>query len=348
MCNAWNHSLGCNCGWGGEGHAGSSTGGHWVATSEPSGSVQTYGRSFSDVCHSTSCPECRQEVFFIRHNGGCVWVDPPLGWLWDKHDCFYRSRDDVSHSAVSSLAQLSENLPNASLGLVNRLSRLQSSVGPRLQVGCLDGTLIAARGRAGFPYEMLLGELVVISREKGILRHSRLGDFPITILPDSEIEDGPAYVWHRDTELKTKCPLCTGYFYESEREDHLLRKCPRRPPLIRPRQRSKPDHKPFLVLRAPTGWAKCPKCPASVPIENLESHIASCRGPSLKTSPEIERTVLAIAQRVKAATRHIREASKARKTAMRLANDEISRLEPNLRRKVRAQFEQSSWRQIIR
>ena len=224
MCNAWNHSLGCNCGWGGEGHAGSSTGGHWVATSEPSGSVQTYGRSFSDVCHSTSCPECRQEVFFIRHNGGCVWVDPPLGWLWDKHDCFYRSRDDVSHSAVSSLAQLSENLPNASLGLVNRLSRLQSSVGPRLQVGCLDGTLIAARGRAGFPYEMLLGELVVISREKGILRHSRLGDFPITILPDSEIEDGPAYVWHRDTELKTKCPLCTGYFYESEREDHLLRK----------------------------------------------------------------------------------------------------------------------------
>jgi len=28
-------------------------------------------------------------VFFIRHNGGSVWVDPPLGWPWDKHGCMY-------------------------------------------------------------------------------------------------------------------------------------------------------------------------------------------------------------------------------------------------------------------
>jgi hypothetical protein len=27
-------------------------------------------------------------VFFIRHNGGNVWVDPPLGWPWPKHSCF--------------------------------------------------------------------------------------------------------------------------------------------------------------------------------------------------------------------------------------------------------------------
>jgi len=40
--------------------------------------------------------------------------------------------------------------------------------------------------------------------------------------------------------------------------------------------------------------------------------------------------------------------SKARKAGIRLANDVISRLEPDLRRQVRTLFEHSSWRQILR
>ena len=40
---------------------------------------------FEDICYTTDCPECGAEVYFIRHNGGSVWVDPPLGWPWPKH-----------------------------------------------------------------------------------------------------------------------------------------------------------------------------------------------------------------------------------------------------------------------
>jgi hypothetical protein len=42
---------------------------------------------FEDICYTTDCPECGAEVYFIRHNGGSVWVDPPLGWPWPKHPC---------------------------------------------------------------------------------------------------------------------------------------------------------------------------------------------------------------------------------------------------------------------
>lgn len=42
----------------------------------------------SSSCYATQCPECGGEVYFIKHNGGSVWLDPPLGQPWHKHGCF--------------------------------------------------------------------------------------------------------------------------------------------------------------------------------------------------------------------------------------------------------------------
>src|SRR5690606_41639131 len=47
-----------------------------------------YNTSYESTCFSTNCPECGDEVFFIRYNGGSVWIDPPLGPPWYKHGCF--------------------------------------------------------------------------------------------------------------------------------------------------------------------------------------------------------------------------------------------------------------------
>ena len=43
----------------------------------------TEARRFEDVCHPTRCPHCSCDVFFIRHNGGSVYVDhgPNMGVL---------------------------------------------------------------------------------------------------------------------------------------------------------------------------------------------------------------------------------------------------------------------------
>lgn len=46
---------------------------------------------FEDVCRETTCPICRQGVYFFTHNGGSVWVDE-LGWPWPKHACFSREK----------------------------------------------------------------------------------------------------------------------------------------------------------------------------------------------------------------------------------------------------------------
>lgn len=46
-----------------------------------------FPKELDDVCGSSTCPKCGTGVFFIRHNGGCVWLDR-LGWPWPKHGCF--------------------------------------------------------------------------------------------------------------------------------------------------------------------------------------------------------------------------------------------------------------------
>lgn len=35
----------------------------------------------------TNCPRCRARVFFLRHNGGSVWLDE-MGYPWPEHGCF--------------------------------------------------------------------------------------------------------------------------------------------------------------------------------------------------------------------------------------------------------------------
>ena len=51
----------------------------------------TWG-SRSSYAAPTRCPECHASIYFIRHNGGCVWLDA-LGWPWPKHGCFVKERE---------------------------------------------------------------------------------------------------------------------------------------------------------------------------------------------------------------------------------------------------------------
>ena len=89
MCNAWNHTDGCTCGWGGEGHLGiNSHGNNRSSTSfvhVPRNSEWSYNDSYAA---RTKCTYCGAAIYFIRHNGGSVWIEN-LGWPWPKHQCYY-------------------------------------------------------------------------------------------------------------------------------------------------------------------------------------------------------------------------------------------------------------------
>jgi len=83
MCNAWNHSPSCTCGWGGMGHSGkraaSSFGDHWAPP------INLSYESYTNP--NALCPVCNSPVFFyISPNGGRVFFDE-LGPPWSKHPC---------------------------------------------------------------------------------------------------------------------------------------------------------------------------------------------------------------------------------------------------------------------
>ena len=84
MCNSWNHSYNCKCGFGGEGHLGKSY-----------GSTRFFENNFlnhrvsyeSFVNPNAKCPVCKEPVFFYQSPyGGRVFFDK-LGHPCLKHPC---------------------------------------------------------------------------------------------------------------------------------------------------------------------------------------------------------------------------------------------------------------------
>jgi hypothetical protein len=83
MCNAWNHELYCECGFGGE-TAYYGTGSHeWT--------LDSHSRSLT---HVVECWWCGAEVFFFRdERGGCALFDA-LGAPWEVHSCWEEYQTD--------------------------------------------------------------------------------------------------------------------------------------------------------------------------------------------------------------------------------------------------------------
>ena len=87
MCNAWNHSSTCPCGWGGVGHKGRATISTKAFSFWPRNIPPIIGdvRSFS--VPNASCPVCGATVFYYCNDyGSSVFFDEP-GPPWSKHPC---------------------------------------------------------------------------------------------------------------------------------------------------------------------------------------------------------------------------------------------------------------------
>jgi hypothetical protein len=146
MCNAWNHPADCTCGWGGEGHLGQSSA---TTTNVPAAHASWHNDGVGlrwlhsdDLCRSTSCPQCRRPVFFVRHNGGSVWFDE-LGWPWPIHPCFLPTKPRTSAATpaftlhqgtnttaavAGALQDLVGTVKNARIGLATHVIQLGPAV----------------------------------------------------------------------------------------------------------------------------------------------------------------------------------------------------------------------------
>ena len=67
-------------------------------------------------CRPTKCPKCANAVYFIRHNGGSVWLDQ-LGQPWPRHGCFL---EDENATAFFRLLEKIPLSPNGKMTVVCR------------------------------------------------------------------------------------------------------------------------------------------------------------------------------------------------------------------------------------
>lgn len=122
-----------------------------------------YLRSEESACFRTNCPECGESVYFIRHNGGSIWIDPPLGPPWYKHPCM----DQPSHRAKGARSML---VSKSSLSGYSHVDGLIVGVVKEaettfegcftlvnVETGSAENFYLAVKNKAGF----LVGKLVV-------------------------------------------------------------------------------------------------------------------------------------------------------------------------------------------
>ena len=153
----------------------------WDGDFEPGGRPEL-GSRFDvilrdDFCRPTKCPLCGATVFFIRHNGGSVWLDPPLGWPWPKHACF---DDGPAYRTVATVAAASiARAPKSQLGVVYCVES-HSTEETVLLIRRADGK--SFRLRVVGSLMLLLGEVVGFSEGSKVLTSSVRGLGQVRIL----------------------------------------------------------------------------------------------------------------------------------------------------------------------
>jgi hypothetical protein len=128
------------------------------------GSVRSAPSQFADdFCRRTTCHRCGHAVFFIRHNGGSVWVDE-LGWPWPKHGCFNEPTESRQLSSLQAPA--GERPADLMIGLVV-WAEWDPPGQSLLLVKHQDGRTLQVRVRGN--RLDLVGELVGLSRSRHLL-----------------------------------------------------------------------------------------------------------------------------------------------------------------------------------
>ena len=166
MCNAWNHSPGCACGWGGIGHKGRSSGGwsNQLYRLWSPGTTRTWKYPSNDFCSPTTCPRCGARVFFVRHNGGSVWFDS-LGPPWPKHACF--DDDYLGQSLRYALVKDVSADSKTTFGIVTEVViGSDPEMWVRVVVECSGGTRINQKITVPVSWDLteLAGSLVIITK----------------------------------------------------------------------------------------------------------------------------------------------------------------------------------------
>jgi hypothetical protein len=176
-----------------------------------------YQESKESCCFLTKCPECGGGVFFIRHNRGSVWIDPPLGPPWYKHGCFDEAQGNGAKNVLSKnygteqIIKKAEEDENLLIGIVKstRVDDSKFFTDITFETGATKCLKLKIKNNAGF----LLGRLCILNKEQGEIS-------PI---------DEPEYLFaifdprNRKSGEMIKCPKCHVRLNPKNLKTHLRR-----------------------------------------------------------------------------------------------------------------------------
>jgi hypothetical protein len=272
-----------------------------------------------DFCRPTTCPECGEKVYFIRHNGGSVWVDE-LGWPWPKHACFDKPNEPTRTFAAWSTE--ASGLTNPKLGVITRIKTDALHTEPRLEIRLNNSTRLSLTLRDSAIHNDLLGELVVVSREDNLLLHPTYGEIPFY-----NAVEMPA-----DINGWIQCPRCNAWVQADHADGHEEH-CRKN---YRPRKDTKPGKS-----------NQPPRKPADTKTDKpfiLPQLAASNAAKEERIHAEIERIAVE-------AWNNVAGWQATPETMLRLAKHEALQsfrmLSPSIRREVEHHFTSQKWMPLI-
>jgi len=165
-----------------------------------------------DFTRPSHCPICGDDVFFIRHNGGSVWVDE-LGWPWPKHGCFDQPHEPTQ--TFSLWTAKSSGLTNPKLAIITRIKEDVRFAEPILEIRFTDSSRASLILRYTPSTSSLLGALVAISKEDSLLLHQQHAELPFHSFTPLVTTDAKGYY---------KCPLCKAWVNENTGHEEYCRK----------------------------------------------------------------------------------------------------------------------------
>lgn len=131
-----------------------------VSSSFTSNAAGAFG--FDDFCRSQPCEYCSAPIFFIRHNGGCLWVNS-LGWPWPKHACYYKQ---IATEVHDKYVDASRWLDFPLLGIVLYAGRNANSATDSMIIKLTDGRKLDCRVEYVLNPHKLVGLLVIVDLKK--------------------------------------------------------------------------------------------------------------------------------------------------------------------------------------
>jgi hypothetical protein len=264
MCNAWNHSPSCTCGWGGDGHLGRK--GLFSELIQSQVKFRTYrDLLFGFTNPNASCPVCGARVYFYSSPfGGRVFFDE-LGPPWPKHPCTDTGRP-VSILPIKASVQANHSINFNRDGWVPFLCQDITQLRNDPAISQLTG-LINEQKKTLFAVKVGLSEgapFLIKSGDGGELWLSTI------VSTKNEIKADNFRVFEYESDLRTLLP---------ERQSRQLRpkansgrqKVERKPVTKTPATNEELPISGLFNRSAAKQLLRCPQCSATV--RNLDKHL---------------------------------------------------------------------------